>query len=119
MLHWASTANVVKPLALDAGVLPDSGTGVGVAHTQGPACEPSSNGPPRTWFVMVRLAQGRSLPLPLLSAMKVLAPTARPVSTPRNVLDDASATNEAVTSAPLSVSVTLSIGTVFGALTST
>jgi hypothetical protein len=48
MLHCASTANVVRPLALDAGVLPDAATGVGVAQIHGPACEPSRIGPPRT-----------------------------------------------------------------------
>ena len=48
MLHFASTAKVDRPLALDAGVLPDAGTAVGVAQIQGCVCEPSSMGPPRT-----------------------------------------------------------------------
>src|ERR671927_352689 len=111
MLHCASTANVDRPLALDAGVLPEAATGVGVAQIHGVVCAPSRIGPPRTWFVIVRLAQGRPLPLPLASAMKLLAPGAMPVSTPRKVRLSSSATNAPPTSAPLSVSVTFFIGT--------
>ena len=48
MLHCASIAKVDRPLAFDAGVLPDAGTGVGVAQIQGCVCEPSSTGPPRS-----------------------------------------------------------------------
>jgi hypothetical protein len=70
MLHFASTANVLRPLALDAGVLPDSATGVGVAQIHGWVCEPSRIGPPRTWLVIVRLAHGRPLPLPFESATR-------------------------------------------------
>ena len=119
MLHCASTAVVVRPLALDAGVLPDSATGAGVAQTQGVVCEPSSTGPPRGWLVIVRLAQGRPLPLPLASATNRLSPAVRPVSTPRSVRASASATKAASTLLPLSVSVTLCIGTSLGTRTST
>src|SRR5256886_15696266 len=52
MLHCASNAAVVRPLAFEAGVLPDSGTGVGVAQIQGVVCEPSSTGPPLGWVVI-------------------------------------------------------------------
>src|SRR3954468_2392692 len=117
MLHCASTAKVVRPLAFDAGVLPDSATGVGVAQIQGVVCAPSSTGPPRGWLVMVRLAHGRPLPCPLESATKAFSPATRPRRTPRNV--PASATNDAPTSLPLRVSVTFFIGTVFGTVTST
>src|SRR4051812_45500888 len=119
MLHWASTAKVVRPLALDAGVLPEAATGVGVAQIHGCVWALSRIGPPRTWLVIVRLAHGRPLPLPLASATKVLSPGAMPVSTPRRVRLSSSATNEAPTSAPLSVSVTFFIGTVLGTCTST
>jgi len=119
MLHFASTAKVVKPLALEAGVLPDSATGVGVAQTHGCVCEPSRIGPPRTWFVIVRLAHGRPLPLPFESAISVFAPATMPVTTPRNVRALSSATNEPPTSVPFRVSVTFFIGTVFGTVTST
>ena len=60
-------------------MLPEAGTGVGVAQIQGCVCEPSRMGPPRTWFVIVRLAHGRPLPLPLASATKVFSPGAMPV----------------------------------------
>ena len=119
MLHFASTANVVRPLAFDPGVLPDSGTGVGVAQTHGCICVPSRTGPPRTWFVIVRLAHGRPLPLPFESATSVLAPGTRPVTTPRNVRAPSSATNALPTSAPFNISVTFFIGTFFGTDTST
>src|SRR5215218_9282224 len=119
MLHCASTAKVVRPLALDAGVLPEAGTGVGVAQIHGWVCEPSRIGPPRTWLVIVRLPHGRPLPLPLASATKVFSPETIPVSTPRRVRLSWSATKEAPTSAPLSVSVTFFIGTVLGTWTST
>src|SRR5882724_12218403 len=56
MLHCASKAVVVRPLAFDAGVLPDSGTGVGVAQIHGVVCEPSSTGPPIGWLVITRRA---------------------------------------------------------------
>ena len=119
MLHCASSAKVDRPLALDAGVLPEAGAGVGVAQIQGCVCEPSRMGPPRTWSVSVRLARGRPLPLPLASATKVFSPGAMPVNTPRSVRLSASATKRSPTSTPLSVSVTFVIGTVFGTSTST
>src|SRR5215217_8119076 len=119
MLHFASTANVLSPLAFDAGVLPTSATGVGVAQTHGWVCEPSRIGPPRTWFVIVRLAHGRPLPLPFESAISVLAPGTRPVTTPRKVRALSSATNALPTSVPFKVMVTFFIGTVFGTDTST
>src|SRR4029453_7841858 len=119
MLHFASTAKVDRPLALDAGVLPEAGTGVGVAQLQGWVCEPSSTGPPRTWLVSARLAHGRPLPLPLESATKVFSPGVMPVSTPRSVRLSSSATKSSPTSTPLSVSVTFVIGTVIGTRTST
>src|SRR3954465_7768823 len=119
MLHCGSTAKVVRPLALDAGVLPEAGTGVGVAQIHGCVWALRRVGPPRGWLVIVRLAQGRPLPFPLASATKVLSPGAKPVSTPRRVRSFSSATKAAPTSAPLSVSVTFFIGTFFGTCTST
>ena len=119
MLHCASTALVVRPLALEAGLLPASATGVGVAQTQGCVCEPSRTGPPRAWLVIFRLAHGRPLPWPLESATSVFSPTTRPVTTPRKVRALSSATNDAPTSVPFNVSVTFFIGTVFGTCTST
>src|SRR5215831_2576526 len=98
MLHCASTAKVVSPLAFDAGVLPDAGTAVGVAQIQGCVWDPSSTGPPIGWFVMVRLARGRPLPLPFESAANSFSPFTSPVSTPRIVRAPASVTKDAVTS---------------------
>ena len=98
---------------------PIAGTGVGVAHTHGMACEPSRIGPPRTWFVIVRLAHGRPRPWPLASATNTFSPGSMPSSTPRKVRAESSATNDDLTSAPLSVSITLCIGTFFGTRTST
>src|SRR3954465_8876481 len=119
MLHWASTATVLRPLAFDAGVVPDAGTGVGVAQTHGIVCEPSRIGPPRGWFVIVRLAHGRARPWPLASATKRFSPRLMPASTPLKVRADSSATKDDLTSVPLSVSITLCIGTFFGTRTST
>src|SRR3981189_1344902 len=107
MLHCASTAVVVRPLAFDAGVLPDSATGVGVAQIHGVVCEPSSTGPPRGWLVIVRLARGRPPPPALAWATKRFFPGTRPFSTPRRVRATSSATNAAPTFRELSVSVTL------------
>ena len=73
-------------------MLPEAGTGVGVAQIQGCVCEPSRTGPPRTWLVSVRLAHGRPLPLPLESATKVFSPGAMPVNTPRSMRVSSSAT---------------------------
>jgi len=119
MLHCASTAKVVSPLAFDAGVFPNAATGVGVAQIHGWVCERRSTGPPRGWLVIVRLARGRPSPRPLASATKWFSPSRKPVSTPRNVRAFASATNDAPTFAPSSVSVTFCIGTFFGTWTST
>src|SRR3954449_9983110 len=98
MLHCASTASVDSPLALDAGVLPEAGTAVGVAQIHGCVWALSRIGPPRTWLVIVRLAHGRPLPLPLESATKVFSPGTMPVSTPRRVRLSSSATKAAPTS---------------------
>ncbi len=119
MLHCASTAFVVRPLAFEAGVLPDSGTGTGVAQIHGVVCEPSSTGPPRGWLVIVRLARGWSSPGPLAAATNWFSPTRRPRSTPRSVRACGSVTNPAPTFAPLSVSATSCNGTSFGTRTST
>src|SRR5882762_2716407 len=113
MLHCASKAVVVRPLAFDAGVLPDSGTGVGVAQIQGVVCEPSSTGPPIAWLVMVSEARR-----PLDSARKSLRPGTMPVSTPRITRAVESARNMAVTSRPLSDSRTWFGATPFGTRTS-
>jgi hypothetical protein len=119
MLHFASTANVVRPLALDAGVLPDSATGVGVAQTHGWVCEPSRIGPAAD---VVRDREARPRPAVAVAVrvgdQRVGAGT-RPVTTPRNVRALSSTTNDAPTSAPFNVSVTFFIGTVFGTDTST
>src|SRR2546425_4424848 len=114
MLHCASKAVVVRPLAFDAGVLPDSGTVVGVAQTHGWVCEPSSTGPPIAWLVMVSEARR-----PLESARKSLRPGTMPVSTPRSTRAVESARNMAVTSRPLSDSRTWLGATLFGTRTST
>src|SRR5262245_53401983 len=119
MLHFASTAKLLRPLAFDAGVLPSAATGVGVAQIHGMVCEPSRIGPPRSWFVIVRLAHGRPRPWPLASATNRFLPGVKPSSTPRSVRAESSATNDDLTSAPLSVSITLCIGTFFGTRTST
>src|SRR5216683_7694366 len=119
MLHCASTAKVVRPLAFDAGVLPDSATGVGVAQIHGVVCERSSTGPPLGLLVIVSPAQDRSSSSPLASATNRLLPTRRRVSTPRRVRASASATNPAPTLRPLSVSFTSFIGTFLGTCTST
>src|SRR5437899_5331006 len=116
MSHCGSAwnANVVRPLAFDAGVLPDSGTGVGVAQIHGVVCERSSTGPPIAWLVM--MSETRR---PLESARKSLRPGTMPVSTPRITRAVASARNVAVTSRPLRDSFTCCSGTVFGTRTST
>src|SRR5947209_1020871 len=57
MLHCASTAKVVRPLAFVAGVLPDAAVGAGVAQIQGWVCEPSNTGPPIGWLVIVSRAR--------------------------------------------------------------
>ena len=114
MLHCASKAVVVRPLAFDAGVLPDSGTGVGVAQTHGWVCEPSSTGPPIAWLVMVSEARR-----PLESARKSLRPGTMPVSTPRITRAVGSARNAPVTSRPLRDSRTWLGATLFGTRTST
>ena len=98
MLHWASTAKVVSPLAFDAGVLPDAATGVGVAQIHGAVWDPSSTGPPIGWLMIVRLARGRPLPLPFESATNSFSPFTSPVSTPRILRAAASVTKDAVTS---------------------
>src|SRR6267378_2976192 len=116
MLHCASIASVVRPLAFEAGVLPDSATGVGVAQIHGVVCEPSSTGPPIGWFVITRRA---SRPPRLSPAAKSLRPSTRPLTTPRSVRADALAVNAPVTSWPLSESLTLFSDTFFGTRTST
>src|SRR5229473_1508903 len=116
MLHCASTAKVVRPLAFDAGVLPDAGTGVGVAQIHGVVCEPSSTGPPIGWFVITRRA---SRPPWLSPALKSLRPSTRPLTSPRSVRAAALAVNAPVTSWPLSDSRTLFSATLFGTRTST
>ena len=77
MLHCASKAVVVRPLAFDAGVLPDSGTGAGAAQIQGVVCEPSSTGPPIGWLVMTMLVV-----LPGAWTVKRFCPTLKPVTNP-------------------------------------
>jgi len=116
MLHCASKAVVDRPLAFEAGVLPDSATGVGVAQIQGVVCEPSSTGPPIGWFVITRRA---SRPPRLSPATKSLRPSTRPVTSPRSVRAAALAVNAPVTSWPLSDSRTLFSATPFGTRTST
>src|SRR6266478_1711836 len=99
MLHCASTAKVVRPLAFVAGVLPDAAVGAGVAQIQGVVCDPSSTGPPIGWFVVTRRA---SRPPWLSPAAKSLRPSTRPPTTPRSVRAAALAVNAPVTSWPLS-----------------
>src|SRR5437773_10677417 len=93
MLHCASNADVDRPLAFDAGVLPDSATGVGVAQTHGWVCEPSSTGPPIAWLVMVSEARR-----PLESARKSLRRGTMAGSTARITRAVESARNMAVAS---------------------
>src|SRR3954471_4206997 len=106
MLHCASTANVVRPLAFEAGGLAAAGAGVGVAQTQGCVCEPSSTGPPRAWLVMVTLANGLPRPWPLESATNVFGPLTSPVNTPRKACVISLPANDAFTFLPFRVSVT-------------
>src|SRR2546428_1200285 len=110
MLHCASNANVVRPLAFDAGVLPDAGTGVGVAQIHGVVCEPRSTGPPIGWLVITRRA---SRPPWLSPAAKSLRPSTRPLTTPRSVRADALAVNAPVTAWPVRQSLNPFSGTVF------
>src|ERR1044071_3220660 len=122
MLHCASMANVVRPLAFDAGVLPDWATAVGVAQIHGCACEPSSTGPPSGWLVMVSvtsLPSSLPLPLPLSSATRELRPTTSPVTSPRSVRAAALAVKDEVMSCPFSFTLTLESETCFGTRTST
>src|SRR5260370_3535095 len=119
MLHCAAAAAVVRPLAFDAGVLPDSATGVGVAQIHGVVWEPSSTGPPRGWLVIVRLAEDRSSSRTSASATNRFLPATRPRSTPRRVRACASATNPAPTFPPLSFSLTSSLGPFLRTCTST
>src|SRR6267378_3720965 len=116
MLHCASNANVVKPLAFDAGVLPDWATGVGVAQIHGVVCEPSSTGPPIGWFVITRRASRPPRPSP---ATKSLRPSTRPRTSPRSVRASSLAVKAPVTSRSLSDSRTLFGATPFGTRTST
>src|SRR6267378_4323392 len=116
MLHCASNANVVRPLAFDAGVLPDWATGVGVAQIHGVVCEPSSTGPPIGWLVITRRA---SRPPWLSPATKSLRPARRPLTSPRSVRAAALALNAPVTSRSFSDSRTLFSATPFGTRTST
>src|SRR5882762_10671864 len=116
MLHCASKAVVGRPLAFDAGVLPDWATGAGVAQIQGVVCEPSSTGPPIGWFVITRRA---SRPPRLSPATRSLRPSTRPRTSPRSVRAAALAVNAPVTSWPLSDSRTWFSATLFGTRTST
>ena len=101
-------------------MLPDAGTGVGVAQIHGCVCEPSRIGPPRTWFVIVRLAHGPAVAVAVgVGDEGVLAGHHARRARRARCASLSSATNEAPTSAPLSVSVTFFIGTVFGTCTST
>src|SRR5712691_1827307 len=120
MLHCGScaNANVVRPLAFDAGVLPDSATGVGVAQIHGVVCEPSSTGPPIGWLVILRRACGSLCPRPSASATNSLSPSTRSVTTPRRVRAAALVLNAPVTARPLSRKVTWFSGTFFGTRTS-
>src|SRR5215467_9558082 len=119
MLHWASTAKVDSPLAFDAGVFPDAGTGVGVAQIHGVVCEPNSTGPPIGWLRIQSVALGRPFPLPFESAGNSFSPTTSPVSTPRIVRAVSLVWNADVTSCPLSDNVTFFSGTFLGTRTST
>src|ERR1043166_5658622 len=80
MLHCASVAAVVRPLALVAGALAVAAVGTGVAQIQGVVCEPSRIGPPFAWFVTVSCALPK-LPSLALAAM-VWAPSFKPVTRP-------------------------------------
>src|SRR5215475_6536024 len=119
MLHWASTAKVDSPLAFDAGVFPDAGTGVGVAQIHGVVCEPNSTGPPIGWLRIQSVALGRPCPLPFESARNSFSPTTSPVRTPRIVRAASLVWNADVTSFPLSHNVTFFSGTFLGTRTST
>ena len=110
---------VESPLALEAGVFPEAGTGVGVAQIHGCVCEPSNTGPPIAWLVMVRDERGRPWPWPFESATNSFDPCTSPVSSPRRTLPVASARNVAVTSRPLSSRVTCLSCSLAGRVTST
>ena len=77
--------------------MPAATTGTGVAQIHGPVCAPSSTGPPFGWFVMTSRAPANELSVNV--ALMVLAPLARPVTSPTmRPLD--SVVNEEVMSVP-------------------
>ena len=69
MLHCASVAVVVRPLALVAGELAVAAVGTGVAQIHGIDCEPSRTGPPLGWSVTGRRALGGDPAHALLRAL--------------------------------------------------
>src|SRR5471032_2736196 len=80
MLHCASVAVVVRPLALVLGVLPASAVSAGVAQIHGVVWVLNSTGPPIGWLVTVIFAPTK---LPLADfAVTTLAPTFSPVTAP-------------------------------------
>src|SRR6266849_739242 len=78
MLHCASIALVLKPLALVAGVVEVAGCAIGVAQIQGRICVPENTGPPIGWLLIVRYAPFFLVGL----AVTTLLPLDRPVITP-------------------------------------
>ena len=84
MLHCASLAAVLKPLAFVPGVLPTSAVGTGVAQTYGVICEPSSTGPPTGWLVTTSRAPANepSLAVALTLFAPVFKPPTRPMVRP-------------------------------------
>src|SRR5690242_7965883 len=116
MLHCASVAVVVRPLALVAGELAVAAVGTGVAQIQGIVCDANRIGPPFGWFVTVR----RALPkLPSLAlAVIVLAPSLRPVTRP-TMRPSERFVNAELSSVPLTSTCRLDAEPTGGILTST
>jgi hypothetical protein len=77
------------------GIVTVTGVPATVAQIHGCICGPEKMGPPREWFLIVRLDSSRSLPRPPLSsswplrpsllrecALSLLLPSTRPFTTP-------------------------------------
>src|SRR6185295_2867850 len=116
MLHCASVAAVVRPLALVAGALAVAAVGTGVAQIHGMVCEPSRIGPPLGWFVTVRreLTKLPSLALAVIALAPSLSPVTRPTMRP-----SARFVNAEVTSVPLTSTLRLDALPIGGVLIST
>ena len=116
MVHCASVAGVVRPLALVAGELAVAAVGTGVAQIHGDDCEPSRIGPPFGWLVTTMRAL---LKPPFVElAVMLFAPFLRPVTRP-TVRPSERVVNAEVTSTPSTSTFRLDAAPIGGSLTST